>query len=189
MRLPNDGTRVRRECGYSLAEVLLVIAILAFGAAIAVPSLQPLDRAQLESATATVAAAIEFARDEAIRTEVEHGVFFQESQQRMRVYYLRGSFFGGIPTYDVYDPITRQLYDFRFGETPGLSDISMSDVVLLYGTSSTSSPFLGFNKYGTPKNNSGFSTNSLTEGHITLSRGSQSTRILIGSVTGRVTIQ
>ena len=66
------------EIGYTLIELIITITIIAVIAAIAMPAFSSGSDRQLEAAAAEFAAAMRFARTEAMRTGEPHG-FRQQS--------------------------------------------------------------------------------------------------------------
>ena len=104
--------------GVSLIEMVIVVAILGVVAAIVVPSLSTGDARALDVAAQELAQAIRFARSEAIRLNEPRGFRQQSSARRVRVFSLDDGTTPPTPVYDVYHPVTRQLYDIEFDNRP-----------------------------------------------------------------------
>ena len=104
-----------RQVGYTLTELMIVVTILAIVAAIVVPaatSTRP--KKELQLVAEEFASAMRFARSESIRTGEPHGFRFLTNQYRIRVFSADTS---GAPwtwVWDVYHPVTKQLYDYTF---------------------------------------------------------------------------
>ena len=80
--------RVLRQAGVTLAEMLVVVAVMALTASIAIPNASPLATITADAATAEVTSAIRFAQREAIRTGAWHTVKIDTATQTLRVYRL-----------------------------------------------------------------------------------------------------
>ncbi len=179
-----------RQRGYTLTELIVVVVIIAFGASIALPSVEPSEEARLQQAAKLLDDAIQFARSEAIRSGLDHGVSFDKGQQRVRLYYLSSGFLG-IPqlNYVIRDPVTRNLYDFDLDEHPAFRNIELESVDLYFEGSGTNRSNLGFNSEGAPKYEVAGRDRLLTNGQFVLSLGSSRKTLTINPVTGRGTIQ
>lgn len=99
--------------GYTLAELVIVVATLALIAAIAAPSFDTDSEKQLELVAEEFAAAMRFARSESMRTGLPHG-FRLESNNRLRAFSVDTSDTNWTWLFDVYHPVTKQVYDYRF---------------------------------------------------------------------------
>jgi len=174
----------RREQGYTLIELIVVIALLTLIAAVAVPELSKNDESMLEVAASDVAAAIRLAHSEAVRTGEPHGVHADHGAQRVRVYRLPEL----TPIYDVYDPLTKQLLDFQFsGDT---NEVELDSVYLTFRGMWGSKNYIGFaGGSGTPKYNDSGTVRMLHTGYVRLSYRDANRTIRITPMNGRVTVQ
>ena len=113
-----------RQVGYTLTELIIVVTILAIVAAIVVPAATSTGpEKELQLVAEEFAAAMRYARSESIRTGEPHGFRFLTNQERIRVFTADTS---GAPwtwIWDVYHPVTKQLYDYTLpAEMLGAAD-------------------------------------------------------------------
>lgn len=174
----------RRERGYTLTELIVVITLLALIAAVAVPELSKNDESKLEVAATDVASAFRFAHSEAVRTGEPHGVYANQGAQRIRVYRLPVS----TPIYDVYDPLTKQVFDFQFSNNA--NEVELDSVYFTFKGMWGLKSYLGFaGGSGTPKYNDSGTVRMLDTGYVRLSYGDARRTISISPMTGRVTVK
>ncbi|MDH3276107.1 MAG: prepilin-type N-terminal cleavage/methylation domain-containing protein [Gammaproteobacteria bacterium] len=174
-----------KQQGYTLLEMLIVAAIIVLVATLALPSLSTDDADSLDAATSEVVAAVRFAHSEAIRTGVPHGVYATQISQRIRIYSLPVP---GTPIYDVYDPLTKQLYDLNY--STGTSDVAISSVYFKFKDFWLPQSYLGFSGgTGIPKYNDSGTIRMLETAYIRLSHNGVQRTISISPMTGRVTVQ
>ncbi len=112
MSLGSRAIAATRHNGYTLVEMLIVVALLAMIAAIAVPSVTPAEHQRLGLAASAVADAFRFAREESRRTGVVHGVTADLSNNQIRVFRLDEGPNPNDKVFDVRHPISTQLYFF-----------------------------------------------------------------------------
>lgn len=174
------------QTGYTLVELLIVISVLALIAAVTAPAFTVDNEMHLQRATAEVVRALRFAQSEAIRSGKPYGVIANTGDQSIKVYRLDNSVNPPVVYYDVRDPLTKQLYDIRFGS----SDIKITDIFFKFDSVASPLDFVGFaGDTGVPKYNDSGTVRMLEDGYIDLSYDSHSGRIRVAPVTGRVTIQ
>jgi len=172
--------------GFSLTEMLVVVAIIGLVAAAATPSLFNSDAKKLDAATSEVVNLIRFARNEAIRTGDAHGVSASVASQRIRPYVRSGIF--GLPAYTVRNPVDKNIYDLQFNTDPGIADVVVSSVQIDFSGVGAQS-LLGFNADGVPKYETFGTVYFLNNAEIRLSLGNDERVINVAPVTGRVTVQ
>ncbi len=112
-----------RCAGYTLVELVIVVTIMAIVAAIAYPNMTSGVDRQQDLAAEQFAAAMRFARSESMRTGQPHGFRFLTNDYRIRVFTVDSAGSPWTWTWDVYNPLDKQLYDYTFpadlaGATP-----------------------------------------------------------------------
>jgi prepilin-type N-terminal cleavage/methylation domain-containing protein len=95
--------------GFSLTELMFVLLVLAIVVAITIPASTGRSALRLERAGREVADALNFARAEALRTNVSYGVRVQGGR-RIAVFRLDRSVTPPAERYDVYHPLDKSLY-------------------------------------------------------------------------------
>ena len=113
-----------RQAGYTLTELMIVVVTLAVIAAIVVPATtSTASDKQLRLVAEEFAAAMRFARSESIRTGEPHGFRFLTNQYRIRVFSADTSGSPWTWVWDVYHPVSKQLFDYTFpAELAGAAD-------------------------------------------------------------------
>lgn len=104
--------------GYSLLEMMIVVAILTIAAAIAVPAVTTPDHSKLDLAATRVADAMRYAREEARRTGVAHGAFVDITNNTLQLFRLDETPDPDVKVFDVRDPVSKQLYNIRIDAAP-----------------------------------------------------------------------
>jgi len=178
---------VQNPSGFTLIELLACLLILGILALVVLPAVQPYDELNLDVAAQEVAAAVRFARDEAIRTGTRHGVIVDVDSQRLQVFWLDTS---ALPTrtYDVRNPLDKKLYDLQFTTDPALSGVQVTDVSFYYRGRVNPIHFVGFDALGTPKYNDAGTVRLLSNGEIKLGSRGVERIIRLSPMTGRVTV-
>ena len=124
----------RGQAGYTLTELVIVVAILSIAAAVAVPSLRSGPDKQLGLAAGQFASAIRFARSESIRTGQPHGFRFLTNQYRIRVFSADTAASPWTWIFDVYHPVDKQLYDYTFPPELSTEDPPVAHTPVFKGT-------------------------------------------------------
>ena len=107
-----------RSHGVTLVELLVVITILGIVAVVAVPDFRSGEPQRLELAAEEFAGAMRFARSEAIRLGVPRGFRQQSSTKRIRVFRPDTGTSPWTLNYDVYHPLSKQIYDIDLDTHP-----------------------------------------------------------------------
>lgn len=103
--------RFRKQRGYSLVELVIVVTVLTTLAAMAIPAPSSVEGHKLDVAVSEVESALRFAHGEALRTGQPYGLEQPVGTQRIRVFRLDTGTTPPTPVFDVLHPITRQPYD------------------------------------------------------------------------------
>lgn len=173
--------------GFTLAEMLLVVALLALLAGLMVPGLGSGDDRALEVAAADVREALRFARAEAMRRQ--QGVLFdaESSPGRLKVIDTECTSFGLPKVVD--DPRTKRTFDVNVSGGPFSSGVTVTPRFMAggsawggvifggAGTATAACQVAGMNNKGAPEAGSG----------VVLSRGGRQLTIALDTATGRVT--
>lgn len=164
-RRPPGGlaARPRLPAAFTLAEILVVIFILAIAAALVVPQMTGTSSMAAQSAARMVMADLEYAQNQAIFTQSEITVAFSLSGNSYTVSNASGP---------LIHPITKKAYVTDFGTSVGLQGVSIESV-------SFSGASVTFDALGAPDNN----------GSVTVSAGTQAYRVVVAPVIGRVTVE
>ena len=122
------------------------MTIVGIAAALAIPGFSSSsNHHRLSLAASEAADALRFARAETLRTGTVHGADIEVSQNRVRVFRLDP----GI-VYDVYHPVSKQLYELDTDTHALLSSISLSAFNDTYKSSCTNPAQIAFQTNGAP---------------------------------------
>lgn len=187
-----------RARGHTLIELVAVVAVLAIIAKAALPLAGPVGEKKLDAAAREVSSALRFARSEAIRTGIIHGVDFSvdgaTGYRRIRVF-RTDTASPPNPVYDVRDPLSRNLYDALLVTASGTAGVVLSSATFYYKTGLITvivRDWAAFDTRGTPiyypdtANYSAYSS-SPNVSAATVSYGGASRQVALDPVTGRVT--
>lgn len=177
-----------RSNGYTLAEMLAVVAVLGTISLAAVPTAAPQDEIRVDAAAAEIAAALNFARSEAMRTGDFYGANISAVANRARVYKLN---IGAAPPsqdYVVYHPLDKKLYDLQLGATQFSSNVRITLSEFKF-TGSLLSESVTFNRYGAPIAvlSATSSAQLLTDSKAIVSLQGITKQVRLDPETGRVT--
>lgn len=169
----------KRIYGFTLIEIIIVVAILAIAALLAVPMLSTAADTQLRSAANMIAADLEYARSMAISTQQKYSVVFSSTNESYEVRDSVGTV--------IDNPINAgSPLSIVFGNDSRLSRVVVVSAIITDGTDTEE--VVTFDYLGTP--HVGLTTASaLTSGIISLQADSFTMQVEIEQVTGYVSIQ
>jgi len=177
----------RRQYGFTLVELSLVVVILAIMAAAVIPSLMSADSGKLHVAAQEVADAIRFARSEAMRLREPRGFQVSILNKQARVFRPDTGAVPWTPVYDIYHPVSKKLYDIRLDEQLFAAADSVATVKEYRGACNTE-PDAYFDANGIPRCLDP-QTVLLERYDITLKVGTHQLVVSLQPITGQVTIQ
>jgi len=175
----------KTQCGLSLLEMMIVVFILSLIAALAIPSLSVTETYKLDIAARKIVEATRFARAEAIRTGIVHGIIFSNTGDNAKVYQL----ISGTPTYNIYHPVDKKLYTLNLKNDSATAGVDFQSSGLYFGGSGSNREYLSFNTNGNPIYTNSGTDYLLDSATITLGYAGQTRVISVGPMTGRVTVQ
>lgn len=177
------GKRTTLSLGYTLAEMLSVVLILAISAAAVVPSLTQSDKSKVELAASEVAGALRFAREEARRRSAPTVVVLSDIA-RVQVFELDVSDPLN-PTLGppLYHPLNKDAYDLDLHVLPFSEGVQASSN--LPPGPPGAARAAGFDARGEPLNASDLA--GLGDRHVDVSFGSKTRRIFVTAFTARIT--
>ena len=177
-----------RGRGYTLIELLIAIALMSMVAALAIPVIAAQNAQKLDLAASEVAAALNFARSEALRTGQYYGVRIGSADSHVRVFLLNRSPLPPTEVYNVLHPVDKKIYDIALSSAAFSSGVSVSQSAFLYSPQPASEA-VAFDPEGRPLllTNAGARA-LLVSGSATVSRQGDSRTISVERETGRVRI-
>jgi len=170
--------------GHSLAEVLIVCAVLAVAAAVALPTAQPVAEFRADTAAGDVALALRFARQAAVRAGAIRMLGCDQANNRLAVYIPDTN---GAAATMLKNPLRKDDYFVRLDQNGGGQAViaSCSFVYADKGSAST----VAFDADGNPVRGTGDpkkQAQALSSGAIVLNAGG-ALRTVNVDATGRVT--
>lgn len=162
----------RRGCGFTLIEILIVVAIIAITAMMGIPMMTSAASMQIRSASNLIASDMEYAKSMAISRGQYYSVVFDKTTECYRIEDQDGS--------TISHPVKKGFdYVINFTSDSRLDKVDIVDVD--FDTTDT----VKFDYLGSPYNGSG---NSLNNGVITLAAGGVTVTINVEAVTGFISI-
>lgn len=165
----------------------MVVAILGVVAVVAIPDLRSGDDGKLDLAAQVVASAMRFARSEAMRTGEPYGFRQQSGAKRIRVFRPDTSASPWVLNYDVYHPVSKQLYDVDLDTHPFAYADSLSRTPSFKGTCNINGNVY-FDGNGIPRC-ADPDTILLEQFDVTLTLGPHTRIVTLDGITGRVRVR
>lgn len=169
-----NNNRIVRH-GFTLVEMLIVVAILAIAAAIVVPMASSAGSMQLRSAVNIVAADLEYAKSLSISQGQRYAVIFDKTTESYRVVNEAGD--------TVPHPVKKGfLFTVDFRNDSRLAGVDIVDANF-DGVATVS-----FDSLGSPYHGSGGTAAALNSGVVTLRAGGVTRTVNVEAVTGYITV-
>lgn len=183
---PTPALAIQR--GHSLVEMIIAVAIIGMAAALATPSATPARQQKLDFAASSVADAFRFAREEARRTGIIHGVTTDIANDLVSVFRLDE---GPNPNDKIYDdvrhPLSKQLYAIQIGASPYSGVTLSASGGVMVGTCNDPGN-IAFDPAGVARCVEP-TTTRIANPSIELAAGQLTLTVAIDSYSGRVTVQ
>jgi len=167
--------------GFTFAELLIVIVILAIAAMITVPMMSSGGSVQVRSAANMIAADLEYAKSMAIGTQQNYAVVFDAAGESYEIKDYNST--NG--NWEVIDhPVKKgSPYAVNFSTDGRLDEVDITNVDFDPGTSDT----ITFDSLGCPYSGTGTSS-PLTAGQVVLQAGELTLTVTVEPVTGFISI-
>lgn len=158
--------------GFTLAEILLIVVILAIAAMMAIPFASSGTSTQLKSAAIIISSDLEYAKSMAISRGKQYSVVFNTGAESYQIEDANGV---------ISHPVRKgSTYTVNFAADSRLSRVDISSV-----TFDASNTTIGFNYLGSPQADGSYLN---SEGEIVLSAGGSTMTVNVEPVTGYITI-
>jgi prepilin-type N-terminal cleavage/methylation domain-containing protein len=177
----------RSQLGVTLLELTLVVAILGVIAVVVIPQLSTSGVPRLDLAAEIQAEAMRFARTEAMRRGEPVGFRQQNAEQRMRVFSLDTGTSPWTVRYDVYHPVSKQLWDISLAGHSFAEATTVASNKNFRGDCNTPSNVYfdtnGIARCADPE------TTLLERYEVLLTLGNHSRTVSLEGISGKVTIE
>lgn len=182
------GAALYRHHGFTLFELVVVLALAAVLTAAVLPDLRPAESAKLDLAAAQVAGVIRFARDEAIRTS--EPIFVAIDQNTGRLLIAEADLSGAtvVAGATLRDPIDKKRLDIIVTSAAATAGVEFTSDPFGYPVGGRQ-PSVVFDAQGLPFRKAGGSYELMNLGEIDLALGDVQRTVFVAPLTGRVTIQ
>lgn len=180
--------------GHTLAEMLVVLAILGLITALALPAAEPAAPFRADAAAQEVAQALRFAQSEALRTGQYYLVRCDAAAGSITVSRLdiNATPPAADPAFPVLHPLDKRGYQIVFNAAPSTAGVSIAACAFGYADNAPASPQVVFAADGAPVNVRGSAANAVSalvgNGQVRLAAGRFSRSVTVAAVTGRVTL-
>jgi prepilin-type N-terminal cleavage/methylation domain-containing protein len=176
-----------RQHGLTLAEMVIVIAVLAIAASIAIPKADVISPAAADAAAGEIANALRYAQREAVRTGVYHAVNVNPATRVLRVYRLTTSGAEDMSK-KVVHPVDKREYQITLSNNPATNTTVVS-ALFKYQNGGTTN-YASFGPDGSPAYATSAQAKDIkplqADGAITIRHGSVERVVKVAAVTGRV---
>lgn len=181
--------------GFTLLELMIVLAILALGAMAVRPAISSSNQAAVDLVADKVAAALRFTRSEAIRTGIAHGVILDHDDSEATgrdivVYQLDISASPFRVDHIVHDPITKQPYDLALIDAKEGLAVAIRNAAAVFRFEQVGNrQHLHFDAAGRPVYYVNGKPNRLLAALIEIGDESTKRTVTLSTLTGQVTVE
>jgi len=176
----------RHSHGHTLAELMVVVALLAIAAVLALPSAQPVTEFRADTAAGEVVQALRFARQEAMRSGAYRMLRCDAVRNEVSVYIPDTN---GAAATMLKHPLSKMDYTVNLAQAPAGSNIALTGCRFQFADRTTAAT-LAFDGNGNPVRGTGTAAadqaQALSSGAVVLGAGNV-TRTVAVDVNGRVT--
>ena len=181
--------------GFTLLELVIVMALLSLIALAVIPDPTAANQAKVDLAAEKVAAALRFARSEAIRTSSPHGVIVDQDDTNdtgkdIVVYQID---FGDAPfgiSHILNQPVSKQAYDIDLADPSDQPAITIRSTMPVFSyVSSGPSQHVHFDANGRPVYYAYPAVNRMLSGSMPIGTDDYQRTVSLSAVTGQVSVQ
>ena len=166
--------------GFTLVELLIVIAIIMIAALTAIPMMSSAASVQIRSAANMIAADLEYAKSMAISRGQNYSVVFDTTAESYQIFEDQSGTLVLIK-----HPVKKGFYyEINFSTDGRLNKVDIVEVDFDPGSDNT----ITFDYFGSPYSGPGISS-PLNSGVISLQAGETTTTVTVEAVTGYISIQ
>jgi prepilin-type N-terminal cleavage/methylation domain-containing protein len=182
-----NSCRRQRCAGYTLTEMLIATALVAVAAAVAMPMMRAADPNRANLAATQLAQALRFARTEAQRTQVPHGVRIDAAAERAQLFRLDMSTVPPTRQFTIRHPAHHDLYVLDFPATAVTRGVQITAAALSFAAVCGEPRDFVFDARGWPRCSQPLNV-ELTSAAIDLGTATVTRRVSVDGVTGRVVL-
>jgi len=184
--MDSSCARRPRSRGFTLVEIVAVVAVLAIAGLVLIPTLNPSQPYKLDLVASQIAESIRFAQGEALRTQTPYGVEIDTATNRFRVFRDTSALIPPTPVFDVYHPVSKTFYDLDLEANSATSGVQIAAAPVWIGAC-TRPDRLGFDAHGTPRCGEPWNIRLQTS-RLTVTYQGHTRTIVIDGEVGRVTV-
>jgi prepilin-type N-terminal cleavage/methylation domain-containing protein len=179
----------RKRCtGYTLTEMLIATVLVVVAAAVAMPMLRTTDPHRVNAAATQLVQAVRYARSEAQRTRVPHGVRIDAATERAQLFRLDMSTVPPTRLFTVRHPWHHGLYLLDFSTDVTTRGVQITAATLTFAAACSELRDLVFDARGWPLCSQPLNV-ELTNGIVDVGSVTVNRRVSVAGVTGRVVLQ
>jgi prepilin-type N-terminal cleavage/methylation domain-containing protein len=173
-------SKTRRECGFTLLEILVTVVIMGIAGALVIPAMGETGVLRVQGAVRSIVADMTFAQADAVAFQERRALIFDVASNTYRLVQVPG---------DTLDPVNNTLYDPT--KPDGRYVMSLADARFgnsrLVSASFDNEPYLIFDAMGGPVADASGSVPG-TGGRVQICGSRQTFTIAVEPFTGRVTV-